>query len=420
MRVFLFKGSRDRRNNITVINLFIAALLFQTAAFAGFAGETFRFHYEPGIHYRIEAWVDEEIYRNDVLAQRVKLKNVGEIQITSVRGDQALHEGTFSYLRSPDLSDSYVLEREYPSRFFRDIYGRYTIDDGFFMPVVRNVPTFPEGEVNVGDQWKSGAHEAHDFRDVFGIESPVILPAAASYQYLGNTEIDGERVARISINYVINYTLQYGTAAGVLLPYRVVGYFNQLFNWNLDRSAPHSYKENFDYIFIMSNGEIYEYTGKSRGIVTITKKPEAVIESIERRLNTAIPGVEVSLVDEGILINIGEILFRFDSDELGSDTGPELDNIVDVLKDFSERRIRVIGHTDSRGPEDYNLTLSIRRARRIVEELTARMHSSRDRITYMGMGESSPIADNDTEEGRRRNRRVEIIILNERSKIQED
>ena len=84
---------------------------------------------------------------------------------------------------------------------------------------------------------------------------------------------------------------------------------------------------------------------------------------------------------------------------------------LEVLKEFPDRNIRVIGHTDSRGPEDYNRSLSLRRAKRTVTELKKIMPELSGRVTFMGMGESKPIADNSTEEGRKRNRRVEIIIL---------
>jgi len=237
-------------------------------------------------------------------------------------------------------------------------------------------------------------------------------------RYLGNIMIDGEKIAKISINYIINYTIRYrqGTSLNSMLPYRVVGYFNQLYYWNLDRGLPHSYRENFDYIFMLSTGDVMEYVGNSRAVLTLTagaEEDEREIEELRSKLSETIPSVEVSRTEQGILINIGEILFKFDSDELTQRADRDLDNIVEVLKDYTDRKVRVIGHTDSTGTEEYNLSLSLRRARRTSEELQRRDRSLRGRITYIGMGEKSPVATNSTEEGRRRNRRVEIIIMNE-------
>jgi outer membrane protein OmpA-like peptidoglycan-associated protein len=390
---------------------------FLAGTFCLHGQELFRFSYSVGQRYHIEGLVEEDVYKNDILLKSVQMKNEAEITIKEVSGDRALHEGTFYYSTREGISRQFILEEEYPTRYIRDVYGNYEIDDSYFMPIVRGVPTFPENPVTIGDQWTSRAYEAHDFRKVYGISQPVLFPAAASYQYIGNTVIEGNTIAKISINYVINYTLkyQYGTRFDVPLPYRVIGYFNQLYLWNLDRGHPHSYKENFDYVFILSNGETLEYAGKSEATLTVTEQPEqrdAVIESIESRLKKDIPSVIVTGTEQGIVINVGEILFKFDSDELSDTASDDLNNIVEVLGEFENRKIRVIGHTDSTGPEDYNLSLSLRRARRTATELKRRAPELDKRMTYIGMGESSPLVSNETEEGRRKNRRVEIIIMN--------
>ena len=137
------------------------------------------------------------------------------------------------------------------------------------------------------------------------------------------------------------------------------------------------------------------------------------LENLRSRLSETIPDVEVSRTDQGILINIGEILFKFDSDELTQTANRDLDNIVEVFRDYPHRKVRVIGHTDSTGTDEYNLSLSLRRARRTADELERRDTSLQGRITYIGMGEKSPVSTNSTVEGRQRNRRVEILILNE-------
>jgi outer membrane protein OmpA-like peptidoglycan-associated protein len=370
-----------------------------------------------GQKFHIDGIIDEEVYRNDLFIKAVRIRNIGDLTVTEISGEKALHEGMFDYYQSEGGGD-FVHEKTYPVKFFRDVYGNYEISNTFFMPVVRGVPTFPKTPLDVGDQWSFKAHEAHDFREVFGIENPVILPASVSYQYLGDVTIDGEKIAKISINYVINYTLKYQSGRELLgpLPFRVVGYFNQLYYWNLERGVPHSYKENFDYIFIMSDGEVVEYTGKARATLSVTEsslEDERIVHKIQRKLEKEIPSVQVSAVPEGIVINIGEILFKFDSDELTEGASEDLDNIVDVLREFPDRRIRIIGHTDSTGTPDYNLSLSLRRAKTTAQELKDRLSILEDRLTYIGMGESRPIASNESEDGRRKNRRVEILILNE-------
>jgi outer membrane protein OmpA-like peptidoglycan-associated protein len=361
--------------------------------------------------------VEEDLYRNDVFVKNVHLKNVGDVTVTRLQGNRALHEGIFRYYTSEGISGEFMLEKEYPTKYYRDIYGKYDIEDIYFMPVVRGVPTFPQSPLGIGDQWTSSAHEAHDFRDVYSVSHPVIFPANVSYQYLGNMKLDGENIAKISINYIINHTMkyQYGMHVDIPLPYRIIGYFNQLYYWNLDRGVPHSYRENFDYVFIMTNGDTIEYVGTSSATLTtqeLSADNNRSIEDVRTRLKLSIPDVQVTESPQGIVINIGEILFKFDSDELTDSASHDLFNIVEVLKEFNDRHIRVIGHTDSTGPEDYNLSLSLRRAKKTVTELIKKLPSLEGRITYVGMGERKPIATNETEEGRKQNRRVEIIILN--------
>jgi outer membrane protein OmpA-like peptidoglycan-associated protein len=401
--------------------LFLFALmliLFFLATEIGFSQEEFRFRYSTGQTFHIEGQVDEEIYLNDTLQQRVRIKNIGDLKVTHVDGERALHEGSFAYYQSRGSLDNLVFEKEYETKFYRDIYGLYEIDDRYYMPVVRGVPTFPKEPLSVGDQWQSKAYEAHDFTKVFNISNPVIFPAKVSYQYLGNIMVDGEKIAKISINYIINYTIRYrqGSTVNSLLPYRVVGYFNQLYYWNLDQGLPHSYRENFDYVFMLSTGDVMEYVGSSSAVLTHTspvKTEEVELETLRSRLSETIPEVEVSRTDQGILINIGEILFKFDSAELTQTANRDLDNIVEVLRDYQKRKVRVIGHTDSTGTDEYNLSLSLRRARRTADEMERRDGTLKERVTYVGMGEKSPIATNSTAEGRQRNRRVEILILNE-------
>jgi outer membrane protein OmpA-like peptidoglycan-associated protein len=400
----------------------IISILFLFIGFNLHAQESFRFNYSVGQKFHIDGIIDEDVYRNDLFVKSVRMRNIGDLTVTEISGERALHEGMFDYYQSEGES-GFVHEKTYPTKFFRDVYGNYEISSALFMPVVRGVPTFPKTPLEVGDQWQSKAYEAHDFSEVFGIENPVILPASVSYQYMGKVIIDGENIAKISINYVINYTLKYQGGIDIAgpLPFRVVGYFNQLYFWNLDRGIPNSYKENFDYIFIMSDGEIVEYTGKARATLTATVplvendrlENDRIAHKIQRELEREIPSVKVSAIPEGIVINIGEILFKFDSDELTEGASLDLDNIVEVLREFPDRKIRIIGHTDSTGPPDYNLSLSLRRAKTTAQELKERLPQLENRLTFIGMGESRPIASNETEDGRRKNRRVEIIILNE-------
>jgi outer membrane protein OmpA-like peptidoglycan-associated protein len=84
--------------------------------------------------------------------------------------------------------------------------------------------------------------------------------------------------------------------------------------------------------------------------------------------------------------------------------------VIPVLREDSDHTVRVEGFTDSSGAEAYNQKLSERRAQTVEEHLAA-AGIDRSRIEVVGMGESHPIASNDTPEGRAKNRRVEIKVI---------
>ena len=81
-----------------------------------------------------------------------------------------------------------------------------------------------------------------------------------------------------------------------------------------------------------------------------------------------------------------------------------------ILREYPDTEILVQGHTDSRGTDEYNLELSEKRAKSVFNQLVRNGVKS-DRLVTMGLGESEPIATNDTDEGRQQNRRVEIAVV---------
>lgn len=139
----------------------------------------------------------------------------------------------------------------------------------------------------------------------------------------------------------------------------------------------------------------------------IGKYMDKQAEELEQELENA----RVERVGEGIQITMESgILFEVDSYALKASSQEELKSLVNVLIDYPDTKISVDGHTDSTGSDSYNQTLSERRAASVSNFLRA-LGVSADRITEAGFGESLPVADNSTVEGRRLNRRVEIGII---------
>ncbi len=128
---------------------------------------------------------------------------------------------------------------------------------------------------------------------------------------------------------------------------------------------------------------------------------------------TAGSGVDVTPVDNGqaILVNLPEgVTFDVGSYTLKPEFRATLDKVADSLKQYPDSLIDVYGHTDSTGSDAYNQTLSENRARTVASYL-AMQGVSAARIRSQGFGETMPVADNATDDGRRKNRRVEIKIV---------
>jgi len=109
------------------------------------------------------------------------------------------------------------------------------------------------------------------------------------------------------------------------------------------------------------------------------------------------------------LNDAGKVLFDFDRSDLTAAARSQLDGLMGKLSHANVASIRVVGHTDSVGTDAYNEGLSERRASSVVEYLLTQGLAP-EKLTSEGKGESEPVADNETEEGRAQNRRVELHI----------
>ncbi len=124
-------------------------------------------------------------------------------------------------------------------------------------------------------------------------------------------------------------------------------------------------------------------------------------------------GVDVTEVDNGqaILVNLPDgVTFDVGSATLKPAFRDTLNGVADSLIKYPNSIIDVYGHTDSTGSDAFNQTLSERRAQTVANYLTSR-GVAQARLRWQGFGETMPVADNTTEEGRARNRRVEIKII---------
>jgi outer membrane protein OmpA-like peptidoglycan-associated protein len=109
-----------------------------------------------------------------------------------------------------------------------------------------------------------------------------------------------------------------------------------------------------------------------------------------------------------------DVLFDFDKADVRSDAAAALSRLATVIRAYPTGRVEIEGHTDSKGDDAYNQRLSERRAESVKRWLVEREGIAMDRLATHGAGESQPLADNATDAGRQRNRRVEVVIQKSR------
>jgi len=130
------------------------------------------------------------------------------------------------------------------------------------------------------------------------------------------------------------------------------------------------------------------------------------VDSLTRQLKN----LQLRQTEKGVVVTLGDVLFDPGKATLLDSARSSLQEVVDLLQTEPEKKIRVEGHTDSSGDAAANLKLSQQRAQSVRDALV-KMGVAADRIKAVGMGEDFPIASNKTAEGRARNRRVDVILL---------
>jgi outer membrane protein OmpA-like peptidoglycan-associated protein len=131
-------------------------------------------------------------------------------------------------------------------------------------------------------------------------------------------------------------------------------------------------------------------------------------QSLRRQLDN----LQLRQTESGVVVTLGDVLFETGQANLKDDAHTSLVEVVDLLQSEPNKKIRIEGHTDSVGNAETNLTLSEMRADLVLEALVS-LGVDASRITSVGMGEDFPIASNDDEDGRSKNRRVDVILLDD-------
>jgi len=135
-----------------------------------------------------------------------------------------------------------------------------------------------------------------------------------------------------------------------------------------------------------------------------------------QRLAAQLENMQASQTPRGIVLTLDDVLFDTGKAQLKTGASRSIDQIAAFLKENPDRRVQVEGFTDSQGADDYNLELSQSRADSVAMAIIQRGVDAQ-RVRALGYGEGYPVASNDSAGSRQLNRRVEIIVSNDKSDI---
>ena len=408
--------------------LFLLTVVFVMGGFTPLHAEIFRFNFKDGDTYRINSTVTEDVYLNGQFAHQAYITNRVTVEVSDIqpasngKPSSALHTCTFM-TSEQNSNRTFSWGREYPSVFRRDEFGVYTIDEQYFMPVVRDVPIFPQYDVKKGESWRHSASEAHDLRDNFNIQKPFVVPVDVTYTYQGPIQREGKTYQLIEVNYDLYYDIplknlqnrRNGNAAlPMLYPVRTMGYSKQRLYWDNEAGLLPYYDEVFTIMMELNTGAVIEYRGSAKAEITALQRMDK--EEIAGVLNKnirdmGISNTTVEKTDEGITISLENIQFEPDSARLLPAEKEKIEKIGKLLSAYPDYELLISGHTALAGKAEDRQVLSEQRAAAVANYLVELGVREQHHIFTRGFGAEKPVAPNTTEANRARNRRVEITVL---------
>ena len=408
--------------------LFLLTVVFVMGGFTPLHAEIFRFNFKDGDTYRINSTVTEDVYLNGQFAHQAYITNRVTVEVSDVqpasngKPSSALHTCTFM-TSEQNSNRTFSWGREYPSVFRRDEFGVYTIDEQYFMPVVRDVPIFPQYDVKKGESWRHSASEAHDLRDNFNIQKPFVVPVDVTYTYQGPIQREGKTYQLIEVNYDLYYDIplknlqnrRNGNAAlPMLYPVRTMGYSKQRLYWDNNAGILPYYDEVFTIMMELNTGAVIEYRGSAKAEITTLQRmdKEEIAGMLDKNIrDMGISNTTVEKTDEGITISLENIQFEADSAHLLPAEKEKIEKIGKLLSNYPDYELLISGHTALAGKAEDRQVLSEQRAAAVANYLIELGVREQHHIFTRGFGAEKPIAPNTTEANMARNRRVEITVL---------
>ncbi len=374
----------------------------------------FEFKQHKGDSVSHVSTVEEEAYVNGRLHNRTQFINRTSTTINEVKEDKSARLLTHYMTTQNTLLNRSGNKLSWGEEDFVNISrtknGELYDSDNDFLPTVRNIPSFPEHEVGVGESWECDGLEVHDCRELFNMDEAISIPFTAVYTYEGDVTFNGRNLQVIHVSYTfkqINGQLNFSLYKGA------IGYAEQNIYWDNEKGDIDHFEETFQIQLFDTLNNDYIFKGVSQGEVTEYKSvnDDETVKKLQETLDSNnLDDVTVKRGEKGLTISLENIQFEPDSNILLASEKTKLIEIGKILKEFSNDLL-ITGHCAERGSVNARQKLSEQRAEAVADFLVKNGIRDEYHIYTQGKGSTEPIASNDTEEGRIKNRRVEIILV---------
>ena len=348
---------------------------------------------------------------NGEIQRRYEERNIIDLTCYEEKENHNGVKGVFSVFTKENGESVFKLTDKKYSEFIINANGSYKVGEKYLFPNLRHIPTFPEKEINVGDKWSFPAELYLDnFSIVLGLQ------LNCEYELKETGKINGTNVATILYRFEIDKDFRNAQGKYPDLPAKIAGSNDGILLWDMDKNRLINATDHYRIVFaflVRGNLQTYEFnmnidtSGKIYNPVAQSDKEEG-----KNAIEKALPknsGITVDTNENGIVLKLGDILFDFDKANLKLSAIENLDKAVQVIKDkYPDREIVVEGHTDNIGRAEYNQKLSEKRAENVADYVKKGV--GHDKLSFRGFGSSNPVAENSTEQGRMKNRRVELTI----------
>ena len=401
----------------------IALLLICSSIFAQ-SGKKLEFKYKEGDNFSLISEISEDVFYNRVKHHHAEITSRVTERIDQVdengRGHILASFMTTEKSRNLQGLGENQWNENLESEFWRDKSGRFEINEQYFMPVIRDMPVFPDRELKPGDKWIAEGYESEDLRKI-GIPEPFKVPFMAQYVYLRDEEgisSDSSKEKRtfqvISARYTIYYETPEQDFAGSDYPCITMGNSDRLIWWDNEKGQIDHYTEKFRIEMETMLGNQFIFSGTTKVEYTEFKRTateENVKDVMEKISVLGLDDISVTKTDKGLTISLENIQFKPDSAILQESEKEKIKKIADILAAYPENDLLISGHTARAGTEESCQKLSSERAVSVADFLIILGVRDKNRVFTQGHGSKVPVASNKTEEGKAKNRRVEITLL---------